>query len=65
MLYGEGDGGGGPERRHIESLNRFRDLMGVPQVKLSTINDFFTDLENENADLYTWDGELFLKLFKK
>ena len=62
LLYGQGDGGGGPERSHIESLTRLQDLMGVPNVKFSTINDFFTDIENEHADIYTWQGELFLEI---
>ena len=62
MLYGNGDGGGGPQRSHIESLSRFQNLMGVPRVKFSTVNDFFTNLEKENADNYTWDGELYLEI---
>lgn len=62
MLYGEGDGGGGPERQHIDSLHRFENLQGVPKVKISTVNQFFEHLSQEDSDLYTWQGELYLEI---
>ena len=62
MLYGEGDGGGGPERQHIDSLHRFENLQGVPKVKISTVNQFFKALEEEDNDLYNWKGELYLEI---
>ena len=62
LLFGEGDGGGGPERSHIDSILRFKDLQGVPNVKLSTVNEFFNELEKEKADLYNWRGELYLEI---
>ena len=62
MLFGEGDGGGGPERQHIDSLLRFKDLQGVPNVHISTVNEFFNCVEEEKSDLYTWIGELYLEI---
>lgn len=62
MLFGEGDGGGGPERQHIDSILRFKNVEGVPNVKLSTVNEFFNDLEKEDSELYTWQGELYLEI---
>ena len=62
LLFGEGDGGGGPERFQIDSVLRFEDIQGVPNVKLSTVNDFFNELEQEKSDLYNWRGELYLEI---
>ena len=43
--FGWGDGGGGPERDHLEFIRRHKDLEGVPKMKLAAPLEFFQDLE--------------------
>lgn len=63
LLYGHGDGGGGPSEDMLEMLKRMEDVDGCPRVKLSTPQDFFHSLESRDADkLCTWVGELYLEL---
>ncbi|KAJ7388842.1 Alpha-mannosidase 2C1 [Desmophyllum pertusum] len=63
LLYGHGDGGGGPSEDMLEMLKRMEDVDGCPRVKLSTPQEFFHSLESRDADtLCTWVGELYLEL---
>ncbi|OQV19664.1 Alpha-mannosidase 2C1 [Hypsibius exemplaris] len=63
LLYGYGDGGGGPTPAMIERGRRMRDVDGLPKVVLNeSISDFFAALEKEQANLNTWSGELYLEL---
>ena len=41
LLFGDGDGGGGPQIEHIERLERLQDFEGCPKVKFGTVRDFF------------------------
>ena len=41
LLFGDGDGGGGPQIEHIERLKRLKDFEGVPKVEFSTFREFF------------------------
>lgn len=41
LLYGDGDGGGGPQFEHIERISRLTDFDGIPKVKLGTVHEFF------------------------
>ena len=41
LLYGVGDGGGGPDRKHIERLQRMQDLEDLPKVTMEFASDFF------------------------
>lgn len=61
-LFGEGDGGGGPQFAHVERLLRATDFDGLPKVKFSTCHDFFAEMEKTQNKLMTWDGELYLEL---
>ena len=61
MLFGWGDGGGGPTPRMIETLLRARDLQGLPRTAMRTSDEFFERLEAENADLPTIVGELYFE----
>ena len=36
LVYGAGDGGGGPGEIHLELLARERDLAGLPKIEFST-----------------------------
>jgi alpha-mannosidase len=61
LLYGIGDGGGGPGTEHLERLTRLADLEGLPPVKQETSEAFFQRLEDESDDFRTWDGDLYLE----
>ncbi|KAG9489498.1 hypothetical protein GDO78_005466 [Eleutherodactylus coqui] len=62
VLYGHGDGGGGPTEKMLEGLKRMKDTDGLPRVQLSTPDRFFSTLERDTSQLCTWVGELFLEL---
>lgn len=61
LLYGVGDGGGGPDRKHIERLKRANDLEGMPKVTMEFASDFFEKTKATARDLQTWSGELYLE----
>ncbi|XP_032228742.2 alpha-mannosidase 2C1 isoform X2 [Nematostella vectensis] len=63
LLYGHGDGGGGPSEDMIEMLKRMEDVDGCPRVKLSSPHEFFTAVaKRDSSSLCTWVGELYLEL---
>ena len=64
LLFGYGDGGGGPTREMLEQLERMSDVDGLPRVEMRGPNDFFTRLENDSQDLITWVGELYFELHR-
>jgi alpha-mannosidase len=61
LVFGHGDGGGGPTRAMIETLLRARDLQGVPRTALGTPDEFFSRLEAEPGERPTIVGELYLE----
>ncbi|UUZ93669.1 hypothetical protein LJK87_02785 [Paenibacillus sp. P25] len=61
MLFGIGDGGGGPGEEHLERSRRERNLLGLPPVEQES-SIAFLDRLNERARRYaTWRGELYLE----
>ncbi|KAJ9360543.1 alpha-mannosidase [Paecilomyces variotii] len=72
LVFGKGDGGGGPTFEHIEKLRRCRGLSDkiglLPRVKLGdSVDDFFARLEKKAAagtDFVTWYGELYFELHR-
>lgn len=61
MLFGIGDGGGGPGEEHLERLSREKNLLGLSPVVQTASSVLFEKLER-NADRYqTWRGELYLE----
>jgi alpha-mannosidase len=69
LLFGFGDGGGGPTRNMMEHLHRFENLEGVSKVTIESPNDFFdkahTQLkENAGEEMPTYKGELYLELHR-
>ncbi|AWP08416.1 putative alpha-mannosidase 2C1 [Scophthalmus maximus] len=62
LLFGFGDGGGGPTQLMLDRLQRVRDTDGLPKVQMSSPNRFFSQLQADSALLCTWSGELFLEL---
>jgi alpha-mannosidase len=61
LVYGYGDGGGGPTRAMLEQLRRMRDLQGLPRVRTGTSDEFFSTLEAETAPRPTIVGELYFE----
>ncbi|MBW8853546.1 MAG: alpha-mannosidase, partial [Bradyrhizobium sp.] len=61
LVYGFGDGGGGPTRAMLERLRRMRDLQGLPRVHQSTSDEFFSALEHEPAARPAIVGELYFE----
>ena len=61
MVFGIGDGGGGPDAEHLERLRRAPGLPGLPAVKIEPAADFFKTWSRD-ADLFPmWKGELYLE----
>ncbi|ARN55784.1 alpha-mannosidase [Sedimentisphaera salicampi] len=61
MLFGIGDGGGGPGAEHLEKLKRLKNLSGLPPVKQEFSSDFFEHLNQDSANYPQWHGELYLE----
>jgi alpha-mannosidase len=61
LLFGYGDGGGGPTREMVERAHRFADLEGMPQVRIETPAEFFAGAEEEYVDAPVWSGEMYLE----
>ncbi len=63
ILFGWGDGGGGPTQTMLELATAGRNLPGLPYVELGQAEPFFERLAARVAgkDLPVWDGELYLE----
>lgn len=61
MVFGIGDGGGGPGEEHIERLERIQNLEGLSPVKQEWAADFFEQWKTEADRFPTWVGELYLE----
>jgi len=62
LIYGSGDGGGGPGEIHLEVTQREHDLRGLPRVRYEKASDFFRRLEQHDVTkLHTHSGELYLE----
>lgn len=61
VLYGFGDGGGGPTRLMIERLRRYEDLQGIPRTRMSNTEEFWDRLEKDITDRTRQVGELYFE----
>lgn len=61
LLFGIGDGGGGPGHEHLERLKRQKNLNGIPPVKQEPALNFFRSIEKDKDRYKTWHGELYLE----
>ncbi|HVM16834.1 MAG TPA: glycoside hydrolase family 38 C-terminal domain-containing protein [Gaiellaceae bacterium] len=61
LLFGHGDGGGGPTRAMLETLRRAHDLQGLPRTRQATSDEFFAALEAEEAERPVVVGELYFE----
>ncbi len=61
LVYGIGDGGGGPGEEHLERLARERDLAGLCPVAQEPAAKFFERIAADRDKLEDWNGELYLE----
>ena len=61
MVYGIGDGGGGPDAEHIERLRRAKRLSGLPLVESRSAAEFFRLWAADASNFPCWEGELYLE----
>lgn len=72
LLYGHGDGGGGPTAEMLEKLRRCRgmaDTVGsIPRVHSgTTVDEFYNEISDytkDGKDLVTWVGELYFEFHR-
>ncbi|PYH35738.1 alpha-mannosidase [Aspergillus neoniger CBS 115656] len=72
LVFGKGDGGGGPTFEHLEKLRRCRGLSDkvglLPRVKMgNSVDEFFAKLEKkveQGTRFATWYGELYFELHR-
>lgn len=73
MLYGIGDGGGGPTREMLDKMRRIRSMNNrngniVPKLQVgTTVDDFYDDIlakTHEGKSLPTWSGELYFEFHR-
>ncbi|PHH86736.1 hypothetical protein CDD83_9823 [Cordyceps sp. RAO-2017] len=69
LVFGKGDGGGGPTWEHFEKLRRCAGISNtvgsIPKLKLGLgVDDFFDRLAPKADDFPTWYGELYFELHR-
>ncbi len=62
ILFGIGDGGGGPGMEHLEAAKRVKDLAGVCPAKQELAQPMLLRMKEKCWDkVPVWDGELYLE----
>ena len=61
LVFGHGDGGGGPTREMLENLERARDLQGLPRTRIASPSEFFDELTAEPGERPVVVGELYFE----
>nr|WP_243896173.1 alpha-mannosidase [Actinomyces bowdenii] len=61
LLYGYGDGGGGPTREMLQRIERTASLAGSPRVEHMSPREFFDRARAQYPDAPVWVGELYLE----
>src|SRR5829696_847511 len=61
LVFGHGDGGGGPTAGMLERARRTGDLQSVPRVQLAPTAEFFDRLEEDLGDPRAIVGELYFE----
>ncbi len=64
MLFGYGDGGGGPTEEMLERLRRLKNVAGLPEVAIRTPQEFFQRCDEDLKDPLVWSGELYFELHR-
>jgi alpha-mannosidase len=62
MIFGYGDGGGGPTREMLENVRAMSAFPGLPRVRQGSAGEFFGKLEADAGPaLPVWNDELYLE----
>jgi len=61
MVFGIGDGGGGPGEEHLERLERLKNFAGLSPVRQEWTSTFFERWAKDASGFSTWSGELYLE----
>lgn len=61
VLFGIGDGGGGPGTYHLEKLERLKNFEGLSPTVQRFACDFFHDIEKNGEEYPEWSGELYFE----
>lgn len=64
LLFGFGDGGGGPTPAMLEQLRRMKDVDGLPRTQIRTPHAFFVRCEADIKDPLVVNGELYFELHR-
>ncbi|MDT0144826.1 glycoside hydrolase family 38 C-terminal domain-containing protein [Microbacterium sp. PRC9] len=64
ILFGYGDGGGGPTREMLGLADRAADLDGSPRVQLGTPAQLFEAVERILPEPPVWSGEMYLEFHR-
>ena len=64
MLFGFGDGGGGPTEEMLERLRRLKNVAGLPEVEIRSPQDFFQRCDDDLKDPLIWQGELYFEMHR-
>jgi alpha-mannosidase len=62
VLYGHGDGGGGPTQAMVDRARLAADLAGVPRVTMGRVSDFFAgSMAEYGGSAPVWTGEMYFE----
>ncbi len=61
MVFGIGDGGGGPGAEHLERLDRMKYTSDPDRIIQRKVSDFFPEWASESDMFPVWRGELYLE----
>lgn len=64
MLFGYGDGGGGPTEEMLERLRRVQNVLGLPEVTIRSPQEFFDRCKADIKDPIVWSGELYFEMHR-
>ncbi len=68
ICYGYGDGGGGPTRDMVKSIESLKQIPGLPVVKSGFVQDYLdklnTTIQEAGESVAVWDGELYFELHR-
>ncbi|MEX2036217.1 MAG: glycoside hydrolase family 38 C-terminal domain-containing protein, partial [Xanthobacteraceae bacterium] len=64
LLFGWGDGGGGPTENMLERIGQLADFPAMPALRYVNVADWFADIAKragETGNLPVWVGEIYLE----
>ncbi|ABX31446.1 glycoside hydrolase family 38 [Petrotoga mobilis SJ95] len=66
LVFGWGDGGGGPTYEMLENYEAIKEIPGLPQVDMGRVEDYFEKLGERIRDknVPVWDDELYFELHR-